>query len=90
MEFKISSGNFSKPAVDGNPIKKFKPILGNETNFLNITESGLFLGKSPNDERTDFYDYFVAKAKRLVEAHGDQPKQTVIEQLCDMFEDSKW
>lgn len=58
-------------------------------NFLNITKDGLILGKSPNDARTNFYDYFIAEAKRLVEAHGDQPKQGVIEQFCDDFDDSK-
>lgn len=44
------------------------------------------MGKSPNNQRTEFYDYFIAEAKRLVEAHGDEPKQTAIERFCEHFE----
>lgn len=81
--------NYSQPTVDEIPIRGFKPIFRNEMNYLNITKDGLFVGKSPNSERTHFYDYFIAKAKRLVEAHGDEPKQTIIEQFCDNFDGNK-
>lgn len=62
-----------------------KPFQSIEASFLNITNEGLFMIKSPNDQRTKFYDYFLAEAKRLVEKHGDAPKKAVIEQICDNF-----
>lgn len=77
---------YRTPSVKGHPVKDFKPFQLNDFNFLNITQDGLIMGKSPNNQRTEFYDYFIAEAKRLVEAHGDEPKQTAIERFCEHFE----
>lgn len=41
--------------------------------------------KLTTDQKIAFYDYFIAEAKRLVAAHGDTPKRTVIQQFCDNF-----
>lgn len=43
------------------------------------------MGISSNAERMAFYDNFIAEVKQLVEAHGDTPTRTVIEQFCDQF-----
>lgn len=75
-----------KPTVNGYPVKDFEPYKLNNFNFLNITHEGLIMGKSPNNRRTEFYDYFIAEAKKLIKAHGDEPKQTVIEQFCERFQ----
>lgn len=58
-------------------------------NYLNFKVDGLILRHCPNSERTNFYGYFVAKAKRLVEAHEDQPKKTIIEEFCEKFDECK-
>lgn len=63
-------------------MKTFQP---SENSFLNITNDGLFMTKSPNDDRMKYYEHFLTEAKRLVEAHDDAPKQTVIKQICDDF-----
>ncbi|XP_055299062.1 esterase B1-like isoform X2 [Sitodiplosis mosellana] len=80
--------NFVKhgqPAVDGNPVEHFKPIEPNNFHLLNITNDGLFMTKATNDRKIEFYDYFRAEVKRLVEGHGDIPKRTVIQRVCDNF-----
>lgn len=71
--------------MNGNPIEGFKPIEPNNFHLLNITNDGLYMTKSTSDRRIEFYDYFRAEAKRLVEAHGDKPTRTVIQQFCDNF-----
>lgn len=73
------------PTVGGYPVKGFQPVRINEKNFLNITKDGLFVGKDQSDERINFYDYFILEVKRLVDAHGDTPQKTVIEQFCDVI-----
>lgn len=71
--------------MDGNPIDDFKPIKPNNFHVLNITNDGLFMTKTTTDRKIEFYDYFRTEAKRLVEAHGDTPKRTVIQRICDNF-----
>lgn len=78
-----------KPAVEGNPIKGFKPVQPNKFHFLNITNDGLFLGLSPNDLNMKFVDNFISKAKCLVEEHGDAPNKTHIQRICEIFEQSE-
>lgn len=85
MDFVSISSLNSKPAVEGNPIKGFKPVSANEINFLNITNEGLIMGKSPYNERIQFIDYVIKEAKRLIKAHGDTPTKTSIEQYCDRY-----
>lgn len=41
--------------------------------------------KLTTDRKIEFYDYFIAEVKRLVAAHGDTPKRTVIQWFCDNF-----
>lgn len=77
-----------KPAVQGNPIKGYKPIQSNKFHFLNITEGGLFLGVSPHGQNLKFVGKFITEAQRLVEQHGDAPKKTHIQHICDIFEQS--
>lgn len=82
--------NCRKPTYKGDPIDGFNPVHQNEVNFLNITNEGLFLGISPNDKRMDFYDYFVAEVKRLVEVNGDEPKlDLATERFCNKFVENK-
>lgn len=77
---------YRKPAVEGNPIKGFKPVQPNEFNFLNITKDGLQLGVSPNGQNFKFIDNFISEAKYLVEKHGDAPIKTHIQRICETFE----
>ncbi|XP_031623655.1 venom carboxylesterase-6-like [Contarinia nasturtii] len=77
---------YGEPAINGIPIEDFGPIQLEDIHFLNITNDGLFMAKSPNERRIDFYDNFIAEVKELVEANGDTPKQTIIEQFCDSFQ----
>lgn len=88
LKNRISSFNifYRKPSINGHPVKDFEPYRLNDFNFLNITQEGLIMGKSTNIRRVEFYDYFKAEAKRLVEAHGDEPKQTIIDQFCERFD----
>lgn len=68
------------PTVDG-----FNPVRKSELNFLDVTNDGLKIGKSPNDDRFNFLKNIIKEIKELVQAHGDSPKETWIEQLCATF-----
>lgn len=72
-----------KPSIDGDPIDGFKPILPNEVNFLDVTNGGLFLGKSPNDLIAAFLDRVLAKASKLIAENNRIPQMTEFEYACD-------
>lgn len=74
---------FRKPAIDGIPLNGFKPAQPNQISILSITNDGFSVKTSRSGQRGKFYDYFLAEARKLVEAHGDAPQKTRIEQFCD-------
>lgn len=78
---------YRQPAVDGNPINNFKPIEPNVTHFLNITNDGLYMGKNPNNRRTEFYDHFITEVRQLVESHGHTPNRNMIERIRDSLKE---
>lgn len=70
------------PTINGDPIEEFRPVQVDELNFVDVTIDGLIAGVSPNGNHTQFLDYVVKEAKRLVEENGDSPTDTLVQQQC--------
>lgn len=74
-----------KPAVEGNPIRNFRPVSSDELHFLNITNEGLIMQKNPYTDRMKFIEYVIKEAKRLIEVHGETPTKTSLQLFCDRY-----
>lgn len=77
--------NCRKPAINENPVA-FEPVtstMPDEFFFVDVTEDGLVTGIGPNKNRIPFIDSIVEEAEKRVNAHGDAPKLTIIQQLCN-------
>lgn len=51
----------------------FIPVKPDEINFLDVTNDGLVVGRSPNGESEQFVDYVVEKATKLLKEHEEPP-----------------
>lgn len=54
-----------RPTTKGMPLKGYKPIRGDEINFLDVTNDGLMLGQSPNKRSCNFLDGVFADAMHI-------------------------
>lgn len=49
---------------------------------LHVTNMGLEMKYSVDEDRIKYYDKFAEEGKDLIEKNGDTPKRSVIEQFC--------
>ncbi|XP_031639610.1 uncharacterized protein LOC116351626, partial [Contarinia nasturtii] len=85
---------YGKPVHDGKPIQEFAPVQNsskaNQFNFIDVTNGGLVSGVAANAKRTEFLDTIVEKVKQLVKKHGETPKDTSLQQMCDAMKLGNW
>lgn len=60
---------YRNPTVNRNPIK-FKPILKNQLNYLDITYEGMEMKTNPYHESIAFWDNLFEEHKNYLESDG--------------------
>lgn len=56
-------------------------MKSNEINFLDVTNDGLYVGRSPNGENEMFMDYVVARGTKLIQ-ENDIPPTPEFQLVC--------
>lgn len=86
--------NCRNPVHNNEPTEQFKPIgrssQADQFNFLDVRNDGLVAGVAPNANRTKFLDKIIEEVKQLVAQHGETPKETPLQQICNAVKRGQW
>lgn len=62
----------------------------NEINFLDVTNDGLVVGKSPNGNRIEFLESIINRAKKLIAENEDLPMKSTIQLKCEALSEEEY
>lgn len=65
--------NFRDPAFKGDPISGYKPVKGDQLNYLNIRNDGLSVGVNPNENKMEFVEKILLEAEQVMDEYFNSP-----------------